>query len=74
MKFKDCKAAISKRKLNSLNKSSSKIYDEVLGEDLKVIFSEWGTEDFTNNILNLFELSFQAGYVLGKTNRKQKHD
>lgn len=72
MKFKDYKANIAKNRLNFLNKSSSKIYDEVLGEDLKQIFSEWSTEDSVNNILNLFKLSFQAGYILGKINRKQK--
>lgn len=74
MSYKSYISSIDKTKLKTLNKSSSVLYEEILEEDLKEVFDGWSTEELTNDLLILFRLIFQSGYVCGKINRKQKNN
>lgn len=72
MSYKSYISSIDKTKLKTLNKSSSVLYEEILEEDLKEVFGGWSTEELTNDLLILFRLIFQSGYVCGKINRKRE--
>lgn len=72
MSYKNYISSIDKTKLKTLNKSSSVLYEEILEEDLKEVFGGWSTEELTNDLLILFRLIFQSGYVCGKINRKRE--
>lgn len=74
MIFKDVLKSLPNSKYKKLLKDSADCYTEFFETDLKNLFDGWEVFETDNQIVEMIKSAFQAGYVLGKTNRKQKHD
>lgn len=71
MNYETITEKFSEKELETINNDSSKIYDEIFGKEMSIIFEGYSTKEETKELLEFIKASFQAGFICGKSAKKR---
>lgn len=71
MNYETITQKFTEKQLETFDKESSKIYEDIFGTEMRNIFEGYSTKEETEELLEFIKASFQAGFICGKSSKKQ---